>query len=36
MDPTAPNYVSRINGNQVKAYNSIDNQITVNGDFPNA
>jgi len=36
MDPTAPNYVSRIIGNQVKAYNSADNQITVNGDFPNA
>jgi len=36
MDPTAPNYVSRVVGNQVKAYNSLDNQITVTGDFPNA
>ena len=36
MDPTAPNYVSRVIGNQVKAYNSADNQITVTGDFPNA
>jgi uncharacterized protein len=36
MDPTAPNYVSRIIGNQVRAYNSADNQITVTGDFPNA
>jgi len=36
MDPTAPNYVSRIIGNQVKAYNSTDNQITITGDFPNA
>ena len=36
MDPTAPNYVSRIIGNQVKAYNSVDNQITITGDFPNA
>jgi len=36
MDPTAPNYVSRLIGNQVRAYNSIDNQITVTGDYPNA
>jgi uncharacterized protein len=36
MDPTAPNYVSRVIGNQVKAYNSADNQITVTGDYPNA
>jgi uncharacterized protein len=36
MDPTAPNYVSRVIGNQVRAYNSADNQITVTGDFPNA
>ena len=36
MDPTAPNYVSRVIGNQVRAYNSIDNQITVTGDYPNA
>ena len=36
MDPTAPNYVSRLIGNQVRAYNAIDNQITVTGDYPNA
>jgi uncharacterized protein len=36
MDPTAPNYVSRVIGNQVKAYSSVDNQITVTGDYPNA
>ena len=36
MDPTAPNYVSRVIGNQVRAYNAVDNQITVTGDFPNA
>jgi hypothetical protein len=35
MDPTAPNYVSRVIGNQVKNYDSNDNQIVVNGDFPN-
>jgi phage tail sheath protein FI len=36
MDPTAPNYVSRVIGNQVRAYSSVDNQIAVTGDFPNA
>jgi hypothetical protein len=36
MDPTAPNYVARVIGNQVRAYNAIDNQITVTGDYPNA
>jgi phage tail sheath protein FI len=36
MDPTAPNYVSRVLGNQVRAYSSVDNQITVTGDYPNA
>ena len=35
MDPTAPNYVSRVIGNQRKQYNSQDNQIEVIGDFPN-
>jgi len=35
MDPTAPNYVSRVIGNQVKSYDSNDIQIVVNGDFPN-
>jgi hypothetical protein len=35
MDPTAPNYVARVIGNQYKAYDSNDNQIVVNGDFPN-
>lgn len=34
MDPTAPNYVSRIIGNQYRQYNSTDNQIEVLGDFP--
>ena len=34
MDPTAPNYVARIIGNQYKQYNSTDNQIEVIGDFP--
>ena len=36
MDPTAPNYVARIIGTQVKAYSTIDNQVTITGDYPNA
>jgi uncharacterized protein len=35
MDPTAPNYVARVIGNQVKAYDSVDNQIEITGDYPN-
>jgi hypothetical protein len=35
MDPTAPNFVSRVIGNQVRLYNSNDNQIETTGDFPN-
>jgi hypothetical protein len=35
MDPTAGNYVSRIIGDQFKSYTSADNQITVNGTYPN-
>lgn len=36
MDPTAPNYVSRVIGDQVKNYNSTDNQIDISGSYPNA
>jgi hypothetical protein len=36
MDPTAPNYVARVLGNQVKVYDSTDNQVVINGDYPNA
>ena len=36
MDPTAPNYVARIIGTQVKAYSTVDNQVTITGDYPNA
>jgi len=36
MDPTAPNYVARVLGNQVKTYDSTDNQVVINGDYPNA
>jgi hypothetical protein len=36
MDPTAPNYVARVIGNQVKTYDSNDNQVEVIGDYPNA
>jgi hypothetical protein len=35
MDPTAPNYVSRLLGNQFRTYDSSDNQVVVNGDYPN-
>ena len=35
MDPTAPNYVARVIGNQTKEYNAADNQIEVIGDYPN-
>jgi phage tail sheath protein FI len=36
MDPTAPNYVARVIGDQYRQYNSTDNQIVVNGTYPNA
>ena len=36
MDPTAPNYVSKVIGDQYKAYDSVDNQIVINGTYPNA
>jgi hypothetical protein len=35
MDPTAPNYVARVIGNQTKTYNSVDNQVEIGGDYPN-
>jgi hypothetical protein len=35
MDPTAPNYVARLLGNQYRQYNVADNQIEVIGDYPN-
>jgi uncharacterized protein len=35
MDPTAPNYVARLIGDQYKSYDSTDNQIVVNGTYPN-
>jgi hypothetical protein len=36
MDPTAPNYVSKVIGDQYKSYVSADNQIEVFGTYPNA
>ena len=36
MDPTAPNYVSKVIGDQYKSYDSTDNQIVINGTYPNA
>jgi len=35
MDPTAPNYVARIIGDQYKQYSSVDNQIEILGTYPN-
>jgi len=38
MDPTAPNYVARVIGNQYKSFSTDSDgssQILVNGDFPN-
>ena len=35
MDPTAPNYVARLIGDQYREYNAADNQIEVNGTYPN-
>jgi hypothetical protein len=35
MDPTAPNYVARLIGDQYRTYDSTDNQIVVNGTYPN-
>ena len=36
MDPTAPNFVSRVIGDQYRAYDSTDNQLVINGTFANA
>jgi hypothetical protein len=36
MDPTAPNYVSKVIGDQYKQYNSVDNQVEVVGTYSNA
>ena len=35
MDPTSPNYVARVLGNQTKTYNAVDNQVEIGGDYPN-
>ena len=36
LDPTQPNYVARVIGNQTLTYNSSENYIQISGDFPNA
>jgi hypothetical protein len=36
MDPTAPNYIARVIGNQNKYYDQADEQVVVDGDYPNA
>lgn len=35
LDPNSPNYVSRVIGDQVRNYNSVNNQIEVSGSYPN-
>ena len=35
LDPTQPNYVSRVIGDSYQDYNSSENYIQVNGTFPN-
>jgi len=35
LDPTQPNYVSRVIGDSYQDYNSTENYIQVNGTFPN-
>ena len=36
LDPTQPNYIARVIGNQTFTYNSSENYIQISGDFPNA
>jgi hypothetical protein len=36
LDPTQPNYIARVIGNQTFTYNSGENYIQISGDFPNA
>jgi len=35
LDPTQPNYISRVIGDSYQDYNSTENYIQVNGTFPN-
>ena len=35
LDPTAPNYISRVIGDSYQTYNASENYIQVNGNFPN-
>lgn len=36
MDPTAPNFVSKVIGDQYRQYNATDNQVEILGTYPNA
>jgi len=36
LDPKADNYISKVVGDQVRAYNAAQNQVTVTGDYRNA
>jgi uncharacterized protein len=36
LDPTQPNYIARVIGNQTLTYNSSENYIQISGDFPNS
>lgn len=35
LDPTSPNFISKVIGNQNLAYNSTNNQIELSGEYPN-
>jgi len=36
LDPTQPNYISRVIGDQKQNYNSTENYIEISGSFPNS
>jgi hypothetical protein len=35
LDPTQPNFISRVIGDSVKVYDSAENYVEINGNFPN-
>ena len=36
LDPKSNNFIAKVIGNQTKAYDSVNNQMTVEGEYPNA
>ena len=35
LDPTQPNFISKVIGDSVKAYNAAENYVEINGNYPN-